>query len=807
MSSATRVGPTCERGSATCPVAKPRWHLYLGMPPVVNESLPYKVRMSHDPLRQMRTSWQDLQARLSSGQISHEQFVQMASQLQGQDAQGRAWRIDGASGQWMWWDGQAWAPAAPPAAQDVLQGQVAEPGAPGAGGAGGPRTLAQLLVLLIKGIIKGIKRSLALRLMGALAVGGAVWLAHTFLLIGPNGGFNSDNWFLSHILALGGWKFFGGSMVWGLAVWIGMTLWSKRVSPGIMPFLGGVIGMPVTLTSSMAQVGAMSTALLLAGGTIGFLFGSLADSLFVGVQAAFLIFLSVASGPSSIMLMATRLGWSDLQRASKGRHPPNQFAEAHGVVIAAGIGLGFLATVITSNLPNLLVLVILVGLAIGTVALYSGTKPSAAMIALFATASFALLAQQLLADDGGWSEAGGTFGEWITSEGAGTAILVGLGPAGSAAGAFLLAATNLANLLEVPPELMLPPEVEPEFEDFEPPDVVDPNTGETHKAYEGESAVRPNADGTGYVPIVWDPRRGWTDVAPGARDADGQVWDPGQSGGGAWVSPDLVTAREKWEQDSRDFQDRERAKVDQHRRDVEQRIQEKEAREAYEARVAEAKRQMNAARRKFLEARQRALEKAQSKAAGDQVWASRVAGLAEATKWVIDTGANVVAEAAPPPAGTAFGYIYGGLTGAAEGMSGAYLEGGSMIKGGAMGAGEGLTTAFVGHMGGKYMPGSGGGSVPPGAFQKGFSRSLEQGGSKFQAVRRGMNSVYKQMGRSTAGQSMRKLGLKSGLKAAATGEGAAHTSSTVWSSSQSGGLSNARLQAQKTALKPFLPGS
>jgi hypothetical protein len=656
-----------------------------------------------------------------------------------------------------------------------------------------PQTLPQLGIILLRGIISGIKRSLALRLMGALAVGGTVWLVHTFLLIGPNGGFNSDSWFLSHILALGGWKFFGGTVVWGLAVWIGMMLWSKRVSPGIMPFLSGVIKMPVTVTSSMAQVGAMSTALLLAGGTIGFLFGSLADSLFVGAQAAFLIFLSVASGPASIMLLATRLGWSDLQRASNGRHPPNQFSEAHGVVIATGIGLGFLATVVTSSLPNLLVLVILVGLAIGTVVLYGGTKPSAAMIALLATAPFVLLAQQLLGDDGGWSEAGGGFGAWITSEGAGTAILVGLGPAGAAAGAFLLSATNLATLLEAPPEVLLPPDIEPELEEFEPPDVTDPNTGETRKAYPGESAVRPNADGTGYIPMVWDPQRGWTDVAAGTADADGQVWDPGQAGGGAWVSSDLVSARKQWDHDSRDFQDRARAKVDQRRRDVERGVRD---RQAYGARVAEAKRQMDVARREFLERRQRWLERVQGRTDRAQVWTSRVAGAAEITKWVIDTSANIVADVSPPPAGRAFGYAYGALTGGAEGASGAYLDGKSMMKGGAMGVGEGLTTALIGDL----LPS--GASAPPGAFGKGFSRSMQNGGSRLAALGRGAGSYLKGMGRGSTARGLGKMGVN-----LSAGEGASHVSSTIWTSGQSGSPSNARFQSQKSAIQPFLPNS
>ena len=304
-----------------------------------------------------------------------------------------------------------------------------------------PQTLAQFLALLGRGFLKGLPWKLALA--GGIAL--ATWIIHTYLLVGPNGGFApGTNPFLDQVLALSD-RVRSGTLFWILFSSLATLLIMRLVRFGVRPTLRQVGQTPGWLRHSARQAGSLAWPLLLLGGmAIALLLGTFLTSRVVSLQLAIAGLGALVIRQSGALFMGLHLGWRDVQRWTR-RAQPTSLNLAWAGLATLGATLGFLAA---SGLPfppyGGCVGVVLLGLAMAAVIAWVKTRPGSGQLLLWLLINagvallLALVTRPVWADDGGWQEAGGTLSGWLQSPGAARAIAMGVLPAMGAAGGVLL---------------------------------------------------------------------------------------------------------------------------------------------------------------------------------------------------------------------------------------------------------------------------------------------------------------------------------------------------------------------------------
>lgn len=384
-------------------------------------------------------NYQKLRQQVDARQITSGEFWERVNRLRVQSDDGTWWQIRGQDGAWLRWDGASWAEAAaplePPAraaqpgpAAGKIQNASAKPGV-------NPETLGQLLLL----ILRRIPGALLQRLPMALGLGIGVWALHTFLLVGPNGGFAPGaNWFLDRVLALKG-RAIAGTLFWGMAAaFLPAALRGMR-GGGLASLAGRITGTPAWMISSFQRAGKYGMPNLLGGCAGALLIGTFFSNDLVSFMIGSGLFVKLMSWRSSLLYTVVRLSWSDAQRYFNRRSPAG-FDYNRASVLLSGVALGFFAAALLpfqplSGYAGSLVLIVAVAV------MRSRAHGGLAGLLLFLLAGMAtMLAStgKALADDGGWSEAGGTLGGWMASQGALIAISMGILPGvGAAVGSVL----------------------------------------------------------------------------------------------------------------------------------------------------------------------------------------------------------------------------------------------------------------------------------------------------------------------------------------------------------------------------------
>jgi len=284
---------------------------------------------------------------------------------------------------------------------------------------------------VFKLILKGLPKTLLWRLPLLLLIVPAVFILHTFLLVYVNEGFNGGTgWFLDHSLCIQG-KNISGMMFWFLisalipAIIKGMwktggpfkyisESWKKLLeafrsfktaNPPQMPFILG--GMAALCLLSWLWSNALVSAMILMFALRGM----------------------VAMAPGSFPYILANAARNDIHRVFAKR-PPEPLTPKDAFYIYAGVVLALVATAIPGLegygpiIGALCVVLILVNKE-----KYRPSATAATLLFLAVAAAAAFLGADLMADDGGWQESGGTFDRWIQSSGAVTAIAMGVPPA------------------------------------------------------------------------------------------------------------------------------------------------------------------------------------------------------------------------------------------------------------------------------------------------------------------------------------------------------------------------------------------
>ncbi len=294
---------------------------------------------------------------------------------------------------------------------------------------------------LIKYIAKRIPERLLKALPMTIGMGLLFWLLHTFLLVYTNEGFNPDTWLGQNILNVRG-RLISSTLLWmmlGAVVPMIISFIKKKQSPAKM--IREAVGMPGRILKTNRESGgkflpvmcfSCAAALLLEGLLSGL------TSLVMGgiVMSSVIAFLT---GRGSIFIQILRMVFQDVQlfilKKQKLGLDGNNVLMIVGVSGVTLFAVGLLKSLLYRSVIIMAVISWLwvVAVILGIVFVYSKKnipKQFVLLLGFFGMSAVlaSLAVTGVYADDGGWAEAGGTFSSWISSEGAGQAIFMGLPP-------------------------------------------------------------------------------------------------------------------------------------------------------------------------------------------------------------------------------------------------------------------------------------------------------------------------------------------------------------------------------------------
>ncbi|MHB8963143.1 MAG: hypothetical protein ACYC5K_08315 [Saccharofermentanales bacterium] len=308
-------------------------------------------------------------------------------------------------------------------------------------------------------LIKYIGRRLPGQLLKALpitiVIGVLSWLIHTYLLVKVNEGFNPDSWLAQNFLNVSG-GLISSSILWAmLGGLISMMLASLLRGQNPFRSFADMFRVPGNIVRKNKEMqNALLPVLLIACG-VTLLFEKLLSGV-AGIVAGGILLSSVAAfagGRGGILTMILRMIFNDVQTFVLKKRKFSMDNDAIYMIIGASglvfLAYGFLKTLFyrvypatfigrTFNffLSNIWIIPLLLGIVLilnNKNKLNTTNTPKTMVFLVLLFASFAaaqrLAGVGILADDGGWAEAGGTFIGWVTSEGAIIAVLRGLPPA------------------------------------------------------------------------------------------------------------------------------------------------------------------------------------------------------------------------------------------------------------------------------------------------------------------------------------------------------------------------------------------
>jgi len=296
-----------------------------------------------------------------------------------------------------------------------------------------PETLIQFLFMLIKGFIAGLPKLIARNIIKIAITAVAILVLHTYLLVDLNEGF----WFdprnrLSGMINVRNANT-GSITFWAVSMFFITQLWRRSRVKGIKKTLGEVLTLPVWLGSCIKNSGKARFIALSIGAALAILVSIFITNNWTILVFALLTALSFSSRVQSLLLMAVNLAITDFNKIFRRKAEQKSPSVATTSLIIAGLSLGFIAALFIPQILWVRIIAIVLLLVLSVLQIKGIMSPKvAAGFLIFSGIQLVLLRFNIaFADDGGLSEAGGTWRSWIGSPGAGTAVKMGIPPAGA----------------------------------------------------------------------------------------------------------------------------------------------------------------------------------------------------------------------------------------------------------------------------------------------------------------------------------------------------------------------------------------
>lgn len=286
-----------------------------------------------------------------------------------------------------------------------------------------PTSLFGLLIFFIKNFIKTLPQ----RFIFALITGVVVLIAHTYLMVVLNEGFSIDDntKVIKYIIMANGSSSVSVTLFWML---ISALFWGTIAQIrglGIKVFFFKQIDNFAKLMSDIFEKpGSVQLSMFLGSICTGIVIGIILSNPVISILLSIFIFMAVSASGTSLLILIIYLTWSDLQRLFMIKAKKAFYIDIVSMILR-GISIGLLLFAFTpyvkyGNVVQYIVLLAFIGLLILNI--IKKTKPSIASFLLLLGGAFLITSMKVFADDGGWTEGGGTFGSWAKTQGAWEAI-------------------------------------------------------------------------------------------------------------------------------------------------------------------------------------------------------------------------------------------------------------------------------------------------------------------------------------------------------------------------------------------------
>ncbi len=286
------------------------------------------------------------------------------------------------------------------------------------------------------------------------------WVIHTYLLAGPNGGFgrgSAGSWVFSY------WgNFIPSTVLWGLVSGLFWMLVFTFFKLGKKDFLPTLTRAPVMMIERIQQAGNPGVGAIIIGGGLALFFTPF-NFITGNVGFAAALFLAVF-GLSSFGWAIARFiarAWLWVLKTFVKQHEDKykiNLAAAHMVMI--GLIPGFILSLVLKGAIGFLSGIVLI--VLGIYLFFDLKAPTfSGKSGLFIFGLSALAAQVVmitcfpdwaLADNGGLSEAGGTWAQWWGSQGYTRVLLYGIPPSIASALGALFPTLTPETLIQIPPD-------------------------------------------------------------------------------------------------------------------------------------------------------------------------------------------------------------------------------------------------------------------------------------------------------------------------------------------------------------------
>lgn len=291
-----------------------------------------------------------------------------------------------------------------------------------------PESLIQLFIMIGKALVKGIPRLLKKSLLKIGLIFLAILIFNTYLLVVKNEGFapTPDNPWLDFTALKGniGWV----TAFWTFAMFLVTSIVGRIKEDGFKQFTTDLTDTPQFFKEKMHASGKKGLPTLLMT-----VIGVLLATLLIPNKGTLLLytliaFLSFTKKEESFLLIFFTLFRSDMNKIF---HFKSKIRQSDLFIMGFSVWVAILlAYILRRNLYIILLCLVLAGIVVYLKTRNKGAKTMVIML-LFVGASLVYnrLYGRVLADDGGWVEAGGTLIGWIRSQGAGLAVGMGVPPA------------------------------------------------------------------------------------------------------------------------------------------------------------------------------------------------------------------------------------------------------------------------------------------------------------------------------------------------------------------------------------------
>lgn len=315
-----------------------------------------------------------------------------------------------------------------------------------------PETLGSLVSLIFKGMLTNLKKSFFRILLFTIAV----WALHTYLLVVVNEGFASAGTFVSNILALEGNEI-AGTLFWMVLSFIAVSVLIQVRQDGVSGFSARFGQISSWVSSSKKAIGAEYLPLVAAGAAPALLIGWFIGNYALSILLAVLLIFALAAREQSLLILSYRLSYSDVKRRFFGATEFSPLEIGKTALCFVGGIVGF---ILVALVPSAALILAVLGILYAawwyrSKGRHGGSPPKTAVT--YGIAIFILISSFIIipvaAHDGGWQESGGTFDQWVTSQGAGIAVATGVPAAcGAAAGALVAGGASTGSIAGIVPD-------------------------------------------------------------------------------------------------------------------------------------------------------------------------------------------------------------------------------------------------------------------------------------------------------------------------------------------------------------------